>query len=277
MVAIIEESSAALVIDENVGNTGNSAPTSSNNRVSDVVDLHPNNDPDTGNQWEQTGVTINVSATDDLPAIPDQYKVLDIDGETTHLSDQWIYRDSVGKILFYVQRFNTSTGRKEFRPLMPLQNGKRMKWQRKAPNEPRPLYGLHRLDAKPNAEVMVCEGEKAADAAAQLFPNMVSVCSMNGANSPDKSDWSPLAGRTVFLWGDFDEPGNKYIANVERLTTIAGANVVNSIQPEWFLQMGTELGIEQETLPKGWDAADAKQEGFTAENIQTFLHQEKHL
>lgn len=139
------------------------------------------------------------------------------------------------------------------------------------------VYGLDRLAAKPDAEVIVCEGEKASDAASRLFPEKVIVSNVNGAKSPWKSDWSSLAGRTVFLWGDFDVPGVSYIAAVERLVTDAGAFVTHTIRPEWFLQMGRKLGIERKTLPEGWNAADAEQEKFTADNIQAFIEQEKTL
>lgn len=271
MDTFIEENLIQPEINGNVENTGNKTPELSKNQVSDDAELYPDSVSVTGNQWEQTDV---VTASSDLPVVPDQYNVLNIDGESAPLSGQWTYRNSRGDFLFYVQRFNTRAGRKEFRPLLPSGSGKEIKWKRKAPIEPRPLYGLDRLAAKPNAKVMVCEGEKATDAAARLFPGMVTVCSMNGAKSPEKSDWSPLADRSVFLWGDFDEPGNQYCVAVEKLVANAGAEIVNSIRPEWFLQMGIQLGIDRDTLPKGWDAADAEQEGFTAEKIQTFLNQE---
>lgn len=275
MEAILEENSSTLIITGNDGNTGNNASVSSTREALGEIDLYPNSISDTGNQWEQTDLSINTLVHDDPPDIPQRYKVLKIEGETAPLSGQWIYRDSQGKFLFYVQRFDASTGRKEFRPLMLLERETGMQWMRKAPSEPRPLYGLDRLAANQNAEVMICEGEKATDAATRLFPHMVAICSMNGANSPEKSDWSSLAGRNVFLWGDFDQPGDRYTITVEKLATLAGANVIQRIRPEWFLETGIELGIKRETLPPGWDADDAKQEGFTAENIQTFLDREK--
>lgn len=275
MDTIVEENPAIAIITGNVGSIGNKTPESSNSRDLNSVDPYPNHTSAIGNHWKQVDVVIKSSATNDLPVVPGRYMVLDIDGKTVPLSDQWAYRDSDGNFLFYVQRFDASPERKEFRPLLPSGAGKKTRWIRKAPGEPRPLYGLDRLAANPDAEVLICEGEKATDAAARLFPGMVPVCSMNGANSPEKSDWSPLADRTVFLWGDFDEPGNHYSATAEKLAASAGAQVVHSIRSEWFLQMSTKLGIKRDTLPKGWDAADAEQEGFTAENIQVFLDQEK--
>ena len=280
MEAIIEENPDTHVSSGNGGNTGNSGngePMSSSGAASGEIDLFPNGVSDTGNRWEHGDEAIVDLAPDDLPAIPDRFKVLDIGGEKVPLSGQWVYRDKQGKFLLYVHRFDTSSGRKEFRPLTLSDTGTGMKWQRKAPIEPRPLYGLDRLAARPDAEVMVCEGEKAADAATRLFPQKVAVSSMNGAKSPEKSDWSTLFGRAVFLWGDFDQPGESYIAAVEKLATDAGAKVVSAVRFAWFLQMGSKLGIEREALPVGWDAADAEQEGFTTDNIQTFLDQEKNI
>ncbi|RFC31932.1 MAG: Uncharcterized protein, DUF927 family [Candidatus Nitrotoga sp. MKT] len=277
MEAILQDPLQTLIFAGNVGNRGNSAAISSNSAALEDIGLYPNVDMEAGNNWEPHSEALVGPAPENLPVIPERLKVLDIDGEAAALSGQWTYRDQQGKFLCYVQRFDASTGRKEFRPLTLSNAESGMKWQRKAPIEPRPLYGLDRLAARPDAEVMVCEGEKATDAAARLFPDKVAVSSMNGAKSPEKSDWSSLCGRAVFIWGDFDEPGDKYIATVEKLATEAGANVRHTVRPEWFLQMGSELGIVRRVLPVGWDAADAEREGFIADNIQTFLDQEKNL
>lgn len=277
MEAIIEENPDTLVSSGYVGNIGNSEVTPNNNVALEACEVFPNANSDTGYNWEQADAAVVVPATEDTPAMPERFKVLNVGTETVELSGQWAYRDKHGKVLFYVQRFDARKGKKEFRPLTLFSSESGMKWKRKAPQEPRPLYGLDRIAARPDAEVMVCEGEKATDAAARLFPDRVAVSSMNGAKSPEKSDWSSLCGRTVFLWGDFDEPGASYIAAVENLATEAGAIVTHAIRPEWFLQMGSELGIEREALPAGWDAADAELEGCTTDNIQFFLDREKNL
>ena len=275
MEAIIEEMPRMLILSGYIGNAGNSEAPPNQAVVIGDLKAFPNGIDDAGYNWEQTDAEVVFPVTEDIPVIPDRYKTLDIGAETVPVSDQWAYRDAQGKILFYVQRFNATTGRKEFRPLMLFNTESGLKWKRKAPAEPRPLYGLDRLAARPDAEVIVCEGEKATEAATRLFPDKVAVSSMNGAKSPDKSDWSSLTGRTVSLWGDFDEPGASYITAVEQLATEAGATVIHAVRPEWFLQMGVELGIMREALPAGWDAADAEQEGFTVDNIQTFIALEK--
>lgn len=263
------------IIDGNDGNIGNSNITFSPSKGFDEIDLYPNVASDMESRWEQSAFLNGTLVSDELPPIPERYKTLSIDGEKVPLKAQWAYRNEDGRLLFYIQRFDSNTGHKEFRPLSPTLSGDYTEWNRQGPSGLRPLYGLDRLSTNSYASVIICEGEKATDAATRLFPEMVAVCSMNGANSPQKSDWSVLSDRTVMLWGDFDEPGCQYISTVEKLVTTAGSKVIHCINPHWFLQMGTKFGINRETLPEGWDAADAEQEGFTAKNIHLLLNQAK--
>ena len=57
---------------------------------------------------------------------------------------------------------------------------------------PRLLYGLERLAARPDAPVLVTEGEKAVDAAGLLIPDSICITSQGGSKAPGKSDWTPL-------------------------------------------------------------------------------------
>jgi len=135
----------------------------------------------------------------------------------------WAYRGPDGRPLFFVCRFDPKSGRKLFAPLTwtPAAG-----WQWKAPPEPRPLYHLDQLAARPAAPVLFAEGEKAADAAAVLFPDAATTTTMNGAQSPSKSDFRPLAGRRVRIWPDHDEPGAEYARWVAALALAAGAVAV---------------------------------------------------
>ena len=108
---------------------------------------------------------------------------------------EWVYRNAKGEPLFWVCRFDPPEGRKQFSPL--VWNPETSAWQWKAPPAPRPLYGLDKLACRPMAPVIVTEGEKSADAAQTLFPDAVVVTSMNGAQSPGITDWTPLATREV--------------------------------------------------------------------------------
>lgn len=166
-------------------------------------------------------------------------------------SATWTYRDECGRVLFHVCRFDHKDGSKEFGPL--TFDGTAWKW--KAPPAPRPLYGLDRLAARPDAPVIVCEGEKAADAAQRLLPAAVAVCSPNGAQAATRADWSPLAGRRVLLWPDADEPGERYARAVAEQARTVGARVDGQVDA------GALAGGR--ALPEGWDAADAEAEGIS--------------
>lgn len=118
----------------------------------------------------------------------------------------WCYRDQDGKALGYVYRFKTSTGGKETLPLVYARNDKTgaREWRWMAFPEPRPLYGLDRLAAKPNATVLLVEGEKCADAGDVALPEFAVVSWPGGCQAVKKADWTPLAGRKVIAWPDAD-------------------------------------------------------------------------
>lgn len=163
----------------------------------------------------------------------------------------WTYRDAAGNLLGHVWRFDIPGGGKEFTPLTFCENAatRARAWRFRAWLVPRPLYGLDRLAARPTAPVLICEGEKAADAAAELLPDHVVVASPNGAQSAGKADWRALLGRDVTLWPDNDVEGRAYAAVVAR--ALRGiATTVKVMSP---------LGV-----PEKWDAADALAEGRDA-------------
>lgn len=163
----------------------------------------------------------------------------------------WAYRDRNGKVLFGVRRFNTPDGGKQILPLTfcEASDGRR-EWRWLGLPAPRPLYGLDRLAKRPDAPVLVVEGEKAADMATSLFPDHVVITSPNGAKAADKADWSPLAGRRVVMWPDNDTEGAAYAESVSRLSLAAGAvsaavvAVPSSFPAKWDLA---------DDLPAGWD------------------------
>lgn len=195
---------------------------------------------------------------EDAPPPPARHRKL---GEP---SATWTYRDAEGRPLCHVRRFEQPAGGKEFRPLTFCEDaiGKRA-WRWQGPPEPRTLYGLDRLAAHPAATVIVCEGERAADAVAQLLPppEYVATTSLNGSQSPNKADWSPLAERTIIVWPDADEPGTLYADTVCELARKAGAASISILDP----------GTLRDDPPKGWDAADALAEGFTPDHLRLIL------
>jgi hypothetical protein len=148
------------------------------------------------------------------------------------------------RLLCYIRRFEAKgTKRKLFLPLtFGIFNGKRG-WHGKAPDTPKPLYGLNRLShAASDAIVLLVEGEKSADAAQRLFPDHVGMSWMGGANADDAADLAPLAGRSVIIWGDADVPGQAVVARLLK-------------------RLPTALIVNTDGLPDGFDAADLERDG----------------
>jgi len=133
-------------------------------------------------------------------------------------SMQWEYRSASGELVTTVWRFETADG-KTIRPLTKVEGG----WRWGDPEGVLPLYRLDQLTANPATPMVVTEGEKAADAAAVMFPDSITTTSMHGAGSPHKTDWSPVAGRAVRIWPDADKSGARYAAAVAKLALAAGA------------------------------------------------------
>lgn len=169
-------------------------------------------------------------------------------------SMQWVYRLADG-VACYVYRFEPKTEgeRKQFAPLTYCQNasGKR-EWRWQGLTEPRPLYNLDKLTSKQDALVIVTEGEKAADAAAVLMPDAVVTTMLNGAQSPNKSDWQSLQGHNVWLWPDNDDAGHKCMIAIANLLKVAGVVSVKTINLKAF-----------DNMPDKGDAADLLAMGLT--------------
>ena len=170
----------------------------------------------------------------------------------------WIYRDAGAAELCRILRFDFPDRRKDFLPLTLWRDAKGLRWRWKALPAPRPLYGLDRLAANPDAPVIVCEGEKAADAAGKIFPDYAAVTSSGGSKAADKTDWKPLDGRCVTIWPDNDKTGANYANEVAAILTRVGSEV-SVIDAEALASIdGGGRGSNFELI--GWDAANALDE-----------------
>lgn len=196
-------------------------------------------------------------------------------------SMRWAYRNEAGQLLCWVYRFEPKDEgeRKQFLPLTYCEDlaGKRA-WRWQGLPDPRPLYHLDKLTENAGAPVIVCEGEKAADSATLLFPDAVCTTMLNGAQSPHKSNWQPLAGHVVWLWPDNDEAGRECMKKVAILAKDAGAQSVEVFNLSAFACM-PGAGVDDDVpclssahpLSDKWDAADAVANGWTSAHIDLLM------
>jgi hypothetical protein len=165
-------------------------------------------------------------------------------------SSVWEYRDENNALSYVVGRFHLDNDgkplgldkkgkqKKDFLPCFYYADG----WQWSGTLDIYPLYGIEKLLSSKTKSVILCEGEKSADAGQLLFPNHIVMSLMGGAGRADKVDCTPLRGRKVYLWPDNDEPGFKAMQTLARRVSDAGGHpLIVNIPQEW---------------PEGWDFAN---------------------
>lgn len=173
---------------------------------------------------------------------------------------EWTYETAQGEPFMVVKRFDkfyaddgtpvikvksdgTSKADKDYFPFYP--DGRK-----KLPLLPSGLRIIYNLPGIASAqEVIVTEGEKAAEA---LILAGYAATTHHGGDQilPEKSDWTPLAGKTVLLWPDNDKGGIEHMGRLAAHLRGLGCTVKVINIPEG--------------KPYGWDAADAEPEEVAA-------------
>lgn len=180
------------------------------------------------------------------------------------------YVNAAGELLGYVLRADFTdekTGRaRKWTPTVTWCIGPRgnRQWCLQHFPEPRPLMGLDDLAARPDAPVVVVEGEKCRAAGAGAWRQYVTVCWPGGSNGLRKVDWSPLAMRDVVLWPDADEAGRKAMlgwSNDGGMFTPGVAHYAHRVGARSIRLIDTA------GQPRGWDIADALDDGWTAAQV----------
>ena len=170
---------------------------------------------------------------------------------------RFTYKDAENNVLGYVVRLEDKDGNKITPTLTYCRNTQGTEqWRWQGFGNDRPLYGLEQLKEKPNASVLIVEGEKTCDAARAnpLFKGMAVVTWNGGSGAFQKSDWSVLKDRNVTVWPDNDKPG---------------LNAANKIS-EYLKAQGNECVKIVElpaTLPHKWDLADKAPHGLDLKNL----------
>ena len=200
-----------------------------------------------------------------------------------NVSQRWTYHDQHGHPVLYVCRFDTifseTKGKmgKQFRPQTLWQDGNgAIDWKWKSLEDGRPLYNLHLIsEADETVPILIVEGEKAADAAQALFPQMIATTSMNGANSVAKTDWQLMRGRTCLIAPDQDEAGEKYLASVIAELQKVGVSKIKKLDLGLLARAEAahaEVDISDSTgIPEGYDLADALAAGWTPDRLSKFF------
>jgi predicted P-loop ATPase len=193
-------------------------------------------------------------------------------------SNTWAYRNGDGELMLYVCRFDPEGERKQVVPYSWCKHPdgrERWTWRGITGTKKRPLYGLERLQGMPDSDVIVVEGEKAADAGQQIFGERAAVVTwMGGVETADRANVRALEGRRVFLWPDFDsqrddagelkplheQPGMRAMMHI--------ATALRGVARETHM---VRYRHDDESFPHGWDLADAPQRGWDVRDVMQYM------
>lgn len=196
--------------------------------------------------------------------------------------DKWAYRGTDGALHGFTCRVEPEPGKKEIIPLTWMVNTETgaTDLRRKSLPEPRLLYGAELLSMHPESNVILVEGEKAADALRRMVPVKTGLVMTwpGGGKAVKKADWSMLAGRKIIGWPDCDSKRDKktgeYIPHHEQPGTSAMIEVADYVR-----RHGASMSIirvpEPGELADGWDAADAESEGWARSDVVQFIKDRK--
>lgn len=178
-------------------------------------------------------------------------------------------------ILGFVCRWDPPEGGKEIRPrfMFKAPDGHlRWRWQGPIGDDPRPIYHLERLEAKPKTCWWV-EGEKAADAGQAFAPDATVVVSWLGGSSTAKYvDVGHCRGMHCILIPDRDAQRNK-AGEMLPYAQQPGVKAMNEIAKK-LLAIGCKVSMvdyEIDESMQGWDLADAHAQGWTPQQVQEMV------
>lgn len=170
---------------------------------------------------------------------------------------RFVYKDADSNVLGYVVRLEDKEGNKITPTLTYCRNKEgKEQWRWQGFGNDRPLYGLEQLKDKPNASVLIVEGEKTTEAARNhpLFKDMAVVTWNGGCGAVQKSDWSVLKDRNVIVWPDNDKSGLNAAHKISEILKTQGNQSVKIVDLP-------------STLPHKWDLADKIPNGVNLEEI----------
>jgi len=134
-------------------------------------------------------------------------------------SASWEIKDEYGEVQAIHVRFDRENGDKDCFWKLPGEK----KWGLKGRKlDALPLYRCERLKDRPeDVPVVVVEGEKAADALAEVYPDVVGTVT-GASETPGQEALAVLRDRLIVLWPDNDDPGRAHMQRVaQRLGGIA--------------------------------------------------------
>jgi Ti-type conjugative transfer relaxase TraA len=187
---------------------------------------------------------------------------------------RYTYTNEHGTPLFHVVRLEPKDTAKTGKMTLPLSYGLdtassastpcwALKKYQSPDNSPLPLYNLKELIDHPSKPVLIVEGEKTAQAAQHIFPEMVVTTWHGGAGNVMNGAVAVLKHRNVVMWPDNDAIGQKAMDTLAVRCKEAGAKSIKMV--------GLAFGKDAPKLPEKWDLADPLPKGLTPDMLRQKL------
>lgn len=179
------------------------------------------------------------------------------------------YRDAENRLLGYVLRCEFPDGKITPTVTWCVGPDGAQQWCVQHFPRPRPLLGLDDLHARPDAPVIIVEGEKCRAACAGALPDYVAISWPGGSKGIPYVNWAPLRGRDVVLWPDADEPGRSAMLGYLDYQNRFHRGIAQILH--WDAQVRSLQVVDVDGQPKGWDIADAVADSWSPQQIAAWL------
>jgi hypothetical protein len=166
------------------------------------------------------------------------------------LTAMWLYPNAKGKPHAAVGRFDHPQDGKTYRPCHVEQDC----W---IPRDPAGLWPLYRLpNLGSETQILVFEGEKCVNLACKIgFEGATT--SAHGNYSAHRTDWTPLAGKSVAIFPDADQAGEDYAQKVADILLALGCTVrivrLPGLGKAEDIEQWIDRELVHEFLPEGID------------------------
>jgi predicted P-loop ATPase len=201
----------------------------------------------------------------------------------------WAYHDADGRLLGYIWRFTTSDGGKDIVPFTFCRHSVTgaQEWRNMQFAEPRPLY-VPGIALREGVTKLIVEGEKCADAAHGLVSDRFDVVTWpGGGKALEKVDWSRFEeGDKVIIWPDCDAQREKLTKEEKAANVSKESKPLLPEQKQPGMVTAEKIAAKLQALgcivrlvqipspgekPDGWDVADAIADGWTADQVKSFV------
>lgn len=226
--------------------------------------MHLQNDDSKKPNWETV-----TPIPENTPPLPQKYKKCKI-------VKYYPYYNINGELITYTFRVIEPDGSKNIIPLSYCVCGDKKEWRFKRLPNPQPIYGVEQLQKKPEAKILMVEGEKDVDNGRELFKhekNIIVLSWIGGGNSVMTVFWKQLENRTIVYWPDADSQryknGNK---KGELMPIIEQPGTLAMIKINKKISGNARILKHPKDKVNGWDLSDAIGQGWDSDKIKKYMN-----